>query len=160
MILHHEDYREQKKVTAKYANHAKEKRFVGSSFSRIWRISRLKLLDAGRKPGDDTKQTQFHGVGRPVEYPAFHCSIIPPFQTGSYRAKQTQFFDRGFGIADSQRLAARCPDLRGLVVQTKPIRGRGLSCKQTQFRLAWAGCLRAEDVKQTQSGDCQYRIAD
>jgi hypothetical protein len=37
------------------------------------------------------KQTQFQGVGRPAQYPAFHYSILPPFQSDVDRAKRTQF---------------------------------------------------------------------
>jgi hypothetical protein len=43
----------------------------------------------GRGTGH-AKRTQFRGVGRPVEYPAFHYSIIPPFQSDAVRAKQSQ----------------------------------------------------------------------
>jgi hypothetical protein len=41
------------------------------------------------------KRTQFQGMGRLVEYPAFHYSIIPPFQSHADCAKQTQFRDPG-----------------------------------------------------------------
>ncbi len=40
---------------------------------------------------DRAKQTQFGGVGRRVEYPSFHYSIIPPFQSilGGHRQPKT-----------------------------------------------------------------------
>ncbi len=36
------------------------------------------------------KRTQFRGAGRPVEYPSFHYSIIPPSQSDADCAKQSQ----------------------------------------------------------------------
>jgi hypothetical protein len=55
----------------------------------------MKRVLEGGEPGDnDAKRTQFRGTRRPAEYPVFHYSIIPPFQTGTDRAKRTQFPDR------------------------------------------------------------------
>jgi hypothetical protein len=50
----------------------------------------------GRAPeAKCTKRTQFPRVGRWVESPLFHYSIIPPFQSNAVRAKRTQFGPAG-----------------------------------------------------------------
>ena len=49
-------------------------------------------LGGTRSPlGERCKTNPISGVGRRVEYPSFHYSIIPPFQSGANRAKQSQF---------------------------------------------------------------------
>ena len=44
-----------------------------------------------RQTVERAKRTQFRRADRPGEYPAFHYSIIPPFQSDADCAEQSQF---------------------------------------------------------------------
>jgi hypothetical protein len=51
----------------------------------------LSCVGRPRRKVERAKQTQFPGVGQPVEYSAFHYSIIPPFRSDADCVKRTQF---------------------------------------------------------------------
>ena len=59
--------------------------------TRAGRLCKTNPIALGARRAKCAKRTQFPGVGRRAGYPAFHYSIIPPFQSDVDGAKRTQF---------------------------------------------------------------------
>jgi hypothetical protein len=86
---------QEKKGTAKYANHAKKEADWGVPFAYLasFTVESLCLISEvtlGRlcPGGEDSCQTKPIPGG--WHTPLFQCSIIPPFQSDADRAKQSQ----------------------------------------------------------------------